>query len=620
MKSIQYNFGLLFFVQFYLSFHTYAQSTSLDDQFLSSLDPQLREAITSRNETEDQKLDQLLNSDSSVETNKAILKLVKEKINQLENQISDEEKASKSGELEVFGNDFFGSYQSTFMPINLPNLDPSYILDVGDKLDILFTGKFNKKESLQVLRSGEISIPDFGNFFIAGKSISQAQEELQDFLSNIELGVKGYLSLSELRDIQIVIVGFVNKPGVYTLSGGSHYFHALNAAGGINLKGSFRNIDHKRGGKIINSFDLYDLLIRGNFIESFALRSGDVLIINPKEKIVSASGGFNREGIFELTKDETFQDLLYFAGGLKNSDENIKINLDRTISRNQTSQSIQSISQLLTLEPLNHDHIKIDAFDPEKPISKTITISGQVNNPGNYTIQDNETFSSFIARIGGYKGDAYPFGGVLMRDYSSELERELHDSLYKSILATKFIYGGNSSQPGGGGGSSPAQYSLEQLNNVLSITKPEFKGRVIAEFDQTLLSLDPSKDFNLENGDFILIPKLQKQVYLFGAFNNPITVNYQSVSSIKDYIRLAGGSNSDLFLVINPNGQSELYKNTLLENIKSNQIQIYPGSIIYAMTDIESYYTRSTDIQLIGSLTSVLSNIAISIASLNTLN
>ena len=40
-----------------------------------------------------------------------------------------------------FGKKFFDTIQSTFMPINEPNFDGSYILDFGDVLEIQFIGQ-----------------------------------------------------------------------------------------------------------------------------------------------------------------------------------------------------------------------------------------------------------------------------------------------------------------------------------------------------------------------------------------------------------------------------------------------------------------------------------------------
>ena len=53
----------------------------------------------------------------------------------------DDEKDDESSSNKLFGSDFFNSIQSSFMPINEPNLDSNYILDFGDVLQIQLIGQ-----------------------------------------------------------------------------------------------------------------------------------------------------------------------------------------------------------------------------------------------------------------------------------------------------------------------------------------------------------------------------------------------------------------------------------------------------------------------------------------------
>ena len=43
-------------------------------------------------------------------------------------------------ELKRFGETIFTSFQTTFMPINEPNVDPKYIVDVGDGIRLQVIG------------------------------------------------------------------------------------------------------------------------------------------------------------------------------------------------------------------------------------------------------------------------------------------------------------------------------------------------------------------------------------------------------------------------------------------------------------------------------------------------
>ena len=84
--------------------------------------------------------------------------------------------------------------------------------------------------------------------------------------------------------MQVILVGFVKVPGIYTLPGNSSVLSALRLAGGISDQGSFRNIEIKRLGEVIGNFDLYDLLINGNNQFNQALRPGDSVVVRAAVK------------------------------------------------------------------------------------------------------------------------------------------------------------------------------------------------------------------------------------------------------------------------------------------------------------------------------------------------
>ena len=86
------------------------------------------------------------------------------------------------------------------------------------------------------------------------------------------------VSLTNMRDINVLVTGNVFAPGMYTVSGGANILSVLNIVGGINDNGSYRNILIKRAGEVIATVDLYDALINGNL--SFnRLRSGDSIVV-----------------------------------------------------------------------------------------------------------------------------------------------------------------------------------------------------------------------------------------------------------------------------------------------------------------------------------------------------
>ena len=69
------------------------------------------------------------------------------------------EKDIKKDDLKIFGSEFFNTFQTTYMPINEPNLDFGYILDTGDILEIQLVGEANYIKDFYIKRDGSINLP-----------------------------------------------------------------------------------------------------------------------------------------------------------------------------------------------------------------------------------------------------------------------------------------------------------------------------------------------------------------------------------------------------------------------------------------------------------------------------
>lgn len=248
-------------------------SANLDEDFINSLPENLQDEINNENAEENQ-VDKLLNSKTSSLKNKEALKLLKQKIEDLDNQINKNEDAYKDNRLERFGDSFFSSIQSTFMPVNVPNLRDDYILGIGDKLSIQIIGDSSEiLNGLTIERDGSLSIPDLGKVFVAGSALSEAKIIINNYIQSKTIGNEVYVTLNELRDISVVILGGAISPGVYTISGGSNVLHAINVAGGISENGSYRKVKILRNGELVKKIDLYETIIFGKGLFDFDLRS-----------------------------------------------------------------------------------------------------------------------------------------------------------------------------------------------------------------------------------------------------------------------------------------------------------------------------------------------------------
>jgi len=612
MKSIPLtqNFSLLkIFIGVNILFVTFVFSQDISKEFLDSLPEGLREQVEAQSEKSEevQEVESLFRSDTSVYSNKKILQNLKGQIEDLSERILFDENNELAQ--QRFGDSFFSSIQSSFMPINIPNLSSDYIVDVGDELSILLSGIKNQEHKLFIQRDGSLIIPGFGKLYLAGKSLDESSALIKNFIESSAVGTTAFITLSGIRDVQIIMLGGVKSPGIYTISGGSNPIFALNAAGGISERGSFRKIDHRRGGETIQSIDLYDIFVYGEYDIKHQMRSGDVIFVHPPQMQIPISGGIYNPSIFELLEGQSIEDLIEYAGGFKEGFYGFNKLAVKRSSISQAETVEVNINDISNFKLQHRDVVNVPFYDNQFEEIKSVIIEGMVHKPGEYYINDNETLSSVIKRAGGYKENAYVFGGMLQRKDALEKEQLYAEVVYSDTI--NFL-ASSIAKPGISFDSSAVQLLIEELKSQ------NFTGRVITEFDLDQISENNSLDLILQDGDKIIIPQIQKVVYLFGDLNAPSILNYQSDFSINDYIQLAGGikdsARNDL-LVISPNGvSSQISRRFSLFN--RGQTDIYPGSIIYVPRDVGEL----SGIFYASTVAPVLSSLAISLASLNSIN
>jgi protein involved in polysaccharide export with SLBB domain len=507
----------------------------------------------------------------------------------------------------LFGSNFFDVMQTSFMPINEPNLDSSYILDFGDVLEIQLIGQKNVIENYSINRDGSINLPDIGRLNLSGLSLNDASKLIKAKVSSAFIGTEAYVSLKNIRDINVLIVGNAYNPGIYTLNGNSNMLHAISMAGGINDIGSYRDINLIRSGKVIDTLDIYEVLVFGKYNFSSGLRSGDSIVVGPIGKRVSIESGVMRLATYEIKSNETFDDLLKFANGFSKD-----INLDQLVVKRVSGGKSEIINltldEMQSFEFLNNDSIFIQEYKID-----TVSILGSVNNPGTYKFSKGTTLSEAIKKSGGYDSSAYLFGGYLENQKALEINEISKDRLYDTFLTNLIMNSGATSSIQDSG----------VMEILIQLKDSKSTGRVIAEFDLDIISSDPSKDTILEDGDKIFIPQLTQQVFIQGEVSNSGAIRYASGQDIDYYINKSGGAlltaDLDNIFIVHPNGETENFANKsrlsfIVED--SNKQLIYPGSIIY----IPQKTNFANSLQTASIWAPIISSIALSLTSLSVLN
>ena len=218
--------------------------------------------------------------------------------------------------LEPFGNALFEGAPTTFAPATDIPVPPEYKIGPGDTIDVQLFGKENRQYSLVVNRDGTINFPDIGPINVVGLGFEDLKQQILDRVANTIIGTSAAISMGALRSIQIFVLGDARRPGSYTVSGLSNITNALFVSGGISEIGSLRKVQLKRSGKLVQTLDLYDLLINGNTQNDVRLQSGDVIFIPPIGPTVGIGGYVKRPAIYELIRETTAGEAIELAGGL----------------------------------------------------------------------------------------------------------------------------------------------------------------------------------------------------------------------------------------------------------------------------------------------------------------
>tara|TARA_Y100000768_G_scaffold94275_5_gene68404 strand:+ start:3485 stop:5278 length:1794 start_codon:yes stop_codon:yes gene_type:complete len=584
-------------------------SSNINESFLNSLPPDIRGDLLDGQNLEDPAID-AVDPKTRITNLEASLKDAERTLEQIRSEIKSKY-SDNDLELRRFGEDFFSSYQSTFLPVNEPNFGADYILDVGDKLTVQLVGTqkgFQRPTRIEIKRDGGFHIPEVGKLYLASKTFQEAESLIKAAVAETFIGVDAVVTLSALRDMNILMVGNISQPGLYILQGGASVIQAIFNAGGITDLGSYRSVLHKRNNKVIEKIDLYNLIAFGDFEFSSSLRSGDSIVVETKGAEITLTSESLYSAIYEILPDESFGDILEFAGF---KPTRYKTDFPFQLSR-ATNQDVINMTfsheEVKKFIPIHGDAFSMNSIEPSFVNQIKVQILGEVGIPGEYTLEKGTKLSELLTLAGGYTENAYTFAGALTRVSTKEVEQRINERIYQDMI--KFIASNaNAAQVAGGD-------SFALILNEFRNTKPV--GRVTAEFDINKIKGNSNLDISLADGDRIVIPEYKSEVYVLGDVLNPGARLYKPNNSGRDYIEISGGhgkyAEKNRSIIIHPNGDAFLYNESIVSFRKN--VDIYPGTIIYVPREIG----QLDGINYAAVVAPIFSSLALSLASLNSIN
>ena len=600
--------AILSFVLISVSLH----AQEFDQEFLDSLPDDIREDLENRNETRVEEANETYRPylySSKLSQAEELLSLkdrLEKDLLDLERRLDSGENLTISEELKLYGADFFNTFQTSFMPINEPNPDSGYMLDVGDILQIQLVGQDDYVEDFLISSDGSINLPSVGKIIVAGLSLNDASKLVKSKVNSAFIGTEAFISLSEIRDVNILVTGNAQNPGIYTLTGNSNILHAISAAGGISEFGSLREINLLRDNIIIESLDVYDLLIEGQYNLKKRLRSGDVVFIEARKNIVTIDGAINRPAKYEALDDQKLISIIEYANGINRNADLENISLERLVDGSLKTIAVPNESYFIAINVQDGDSINIREYP-----YRQAKISGAVLKPGSYTMAAGETIINLIEKAGGYTENAYQFGAIYLNEDAKKVNELSKEILYQEFLDN--IIAASQQNVGGNFDLTPIVKLTEKLNN----TDPN--GRVVID----LLNDSTAGLYGIKEGDELFVPERNNVVYVYGETSTEGAVMYSDNKDVEYFVEKSGGykkfADNESIYILHPNGESQLYrsKRNIFERTPKNDIRIYPGSIIFVPRELDESAPRRLATQ---AYVSILGNLGIALASLSAIN
>lgn len=415
-----------------------------------------------------------------------------------------------------------------------------YLIGPGDELLLDLWGGVEANLRLRVSRGGSITIPRVGTVSVAGVRFSEVSRLLRQRVGKSFRQFDLSVSMGELRSMRVHVTGYVVRPGTHVLPSLASLTQALAAAGGPTAIGSYRQMQLRRGGAVVENVDLYDMLLRGQWASDKRLQPGDVIHVPAVGTQVGLIGSVNQPGVFELRAEESIEDLIRLGGGLApvaNRDRAVihamgqadpvrELNLDRDARAKLRSGDVLRVHSLATLAR------------PSLSKTRRVRVEGEVLRPGDYLLNAGATLRDALQAAGGLSPEAFVFGTALHREAVRLQQIESYDRTLRE-LETEFTRAAVTRKERVGPPSEQLNTNtIPHLRLIERLRQVQPTGRVVLELSPMATEL-PS--VALEDGDRVVVPSRHEPVGVFGSVFNGASYQYEGQRSLGDYLKRAGG-------------------------------------------------------------------------------
>lgn len=424
----------------------------------------------------------------------------------------------------------------------------------------------------------------------------------------------------------VEIKGAVFRPGMYQLGDGINSVRTLiqHAEGLTEDAFTNRAVMHRmnedRTLKVI-PVDIKGIM--SGKIADIPLKENDVLFIPSKqiamtERTITIQGEVQYPGIYKYADNETLEDLVLQAGGLKDAASTVKVDIARRVVIPHALTTDSIIAQNYTfalkdgfvidgepgfvLQPFDEVYVR---KNPSYSVQQNVSIEGEAQFPGTYTLSKrNARLTDLLKAAGGITDIAYIKGARLERQANAD-EKARMEAAYKmqqEQLQQQLLQLAASSQ-----NSNIMQAGTEATKKQLEKFQVPNSYPVGIELDKAISNPQSDANIVLRAGDRLILPRYTATVKINGAVMYPNVVSFQKGKSAHYYINAAGGYAQNA----RKGGAYIIYMNGMVAKAKTGA-KIEPGCEIV----VPSKITRKMSIAETMSLGTGMASIAAMIATI----
>ena len=352
----------------------------------------------------------------------------------------------------------------------------------------------------------------------------------------------------------VEVKGAVFRPGMYQVGGDINSVKTLiEHADGLREEAfTARAVMHRM--KKDRTLEVVPVDVEGildGTVPDIPIQNNDVLFIPTKqemmeEQTITIHGEVQYPGIYRYADNETLEDFVLQAGGLKQTASTVKVDVSRRIVNPKALTTDSVIARTYTFALKDGFVIdgtpgfKLMPFDevyvrksPGYYKQQNVVVEGEVMFSGTYTLsKKNQRLSDLIKSAGGVNDRGYIAGARLERKVN-ESERARMEAVLKKAKEEAELMEIEAAKEN-------KKIDLKDSEKIKKFEIPEFYS-VGIELDKALANPGCDADIVLREGDKIIVPQYNGTVKINGAVMYPNTVGFQKGKKAKYYINQAGG-------------------------------------------------------------------------------